>query len=86
LRSGTEAEIDRMIEIDMTEMSFAPARIEVSDGETIRFITKPPECEAGSRFHRSPNVGTKPSRQLKCVQGARLAHIAHSPTSEPRTP
>lgn len=35
---GMEELVDRTIEVDMSEMRFSPATIEVSEGETIRFV------------------------------------------------
>lgn len=37
---GTAEDVDRTIEIDMTEMAFSPDIIEVEAGETIRFVVK----------------------------------------------
>jgi len=37
-QAGHEAEVDRVIEVSMDEMTFTPARIEVKEGETIKFV------------------------------------------------
>ena len=39
-KPGTEATVDRVIEISMTEMKFSPAAIDVVEGETIKFVVR----------------------------------------------
>ncbi|WP_375551438.1 plastocyanin/azurin family copper-binding protein [Rhodophyticola porphyridii] len=51
---GTAENVDRTIEIDMTEMAFDPDVIEVQEGETIRFVVT-----NSGRFVHEFNLGTR---------------------------
>lgn len=50
---GTAAEVDRTISIDMTDSEFDPSTVNVSAGDTIRFIVK----NSGELVHEF-NIGT----------------------------
>lgn len=39
-KPGTEATVDRVIEVSMTEMKFSPDAIEVVEGETVKFVIR----------------------------------------------
>ena len=53
-KAGSEAEVDRVIEITMDEMKFEPERIEVQKGETIKFVV----INVGRAVHEL-NFGTE---------------------------
>ncbi len=50
---GNVDQVDRVIEVGMDEMKFTPARIEVKEGETIKFIIR----NEGRAVHEF-NLGT----------------------------
>ena len=53
-QAGHEAEVDRVIEVSMDEMTFSPARIEVREGETVKFVVR-----NDGRIVHEFNLGTK---------------------------